>query len=190
MHTIAAARTARPPPVRMNLSGTPPSCSLPCARALVTNQHDGAHPSPAGWLMSPGHCLRTKNITALTSCRPSITRIPAATRRKRGEVRASQAGPELPRLHALPTPMACRGSTLMLPHSSGLVIAQQTWTYLFHRPGEGFPPGPERPGLHPRRNPMTQPVAAAVLELAESPDPDEPGRYAQGQDRKTMSTRG
>src|SRR5664280_696335 len=39
-----------------------------------------------------------------------MTRIPTATRRQRVEVRASATGPKLPRLHALPTPMPCRGS--------------------------------------------------------------------------------
>ena len=29
-------------------------------------------------------------------------------------------GQELPRLHALPTPMVCRGLTLVLPNSAGL----------------------------------------------------------------------
>src|SRR5664280_1630637 len=37
----------------------------------------------------------------------------------------------------------------------GLVIAQQTERIPFHRQAEGFPPGPQRPGFHPRRNPMT-----------------------------------
>src|SRR5664280_1012626 len=49
-----------------------------------------------------------------------MTRIPTATRRQRIEVRASQTGPKLPRLHALPTPMACRGPTLITPNSAGL----------------------------------------------------------------------
>ena len=33
------------------------------AKALERWPRDGVPSSPAGWLMSPGHCLRTKNIT-------------------------------------------------------------------------------------------------------------------------------
>src|SRR5664280_1320138 len=58
-----------------------------------------------------------------------MTRIPTATRRQRVEVRASQTGPKLPRLHALPRPWpaavhATTGLTT-LHARPGLVIARQ-----------------------------------------------------------------
>src|SRR5664279_6498884 len=84
-----------------------------------------------------------------------MTRIPAVTRRQHVEVRGSQTGSKLPRLHALPR----HG----LPRSNA-GTAQQCRTWLspnrpervpFHRQAEGLPPGPQRPGFHPRRSPMT-----------------------------------
>src|ERR1035437_6392139 len=84
-----------------------------------------------------------------------MTRIPTATRRQRVEVRASQTGPKLPRLHALPI--------YALPQfTAGTAKQCRTWLSpgriertAFHRQAEGFPPGPARPGFHPR-SPMTR----------------------------------
>src|SRR5664280_1663047 len=46
-----------------------------------------------------------------------MTRIPTVTRRHHVEVRASATGPELPRLHALPTPMPWSGSRTYWSHN-------------------------------------------------------------------------
>src|ERR1035437_7757139 len=83
-----------------------------------------------------------------------MTRIPTATRRQRVEVRASQTGPKLPSLHALPR-------HALPKFTAGTAKQCRTWLSPnrierkpFHRQAEGFPPGPARPGFHPR-SPMT-----------------------------------
>jgi hypothetical protein len=48
--------------------------------------------------------------------------MPTATWRQRGEVHASQTGPELPSLHALPQHVPCHGS-MQLPTVPSLVTA-------------------------------------------------------------------
>src|SRR5664279_5391787 len=83
-----------------------------------------------------------------------MTRIPTATRRQRVEVRASQTGPELPRLHARPRPWPAAVHGWYCQIVPGSVIAHRPERVPFHRQAEGFPPGPGRPGFHPRRNPM------------------------------------
>ena len=73
------------------------------------------------------------------------------------QVRASQTGPELPRRRALPTPMACRGLTLVLPTQCRAWLSPNRAEPIpFHRQAEGCPPGPRRPRFHPRRNPMSR----------------------------------
>src|ERR1035437_2210306 len=79
-----------------------------------------------------------------------MTRIPTATRRQRVEVRASQTGPKLPSLHALPRHALPR-------FTAGTAKQCRTWLSpgriertAFHREAEGFPPGPGRRGFPPR----------------------------------------
>src|ERR1035437_261200 len=90
-----------------------------------------------------------------------MTRIPSAPRTQHVEVRASRTGPKLPRLHALP-----RHALPRFTAGPATEKAQQVWLSparpertAVHRQTQGFAPAPERPGFHPRSEPMSQAVA-------------------------------
>ena len=73
-----------------------------CGRAAGLT-YGGRMPLVQLWSSRPAHSggLRSPFLADLTSSRPSMTRIPTATRRQRVEVRASRKGLKLPTLPAL-----------------------------------------------------------------------------------------
>ena len=83
-----------------------------------------------------------------------MTRIPTAARRQRVELRASQTGPKLPSLHALPRHALPRSNAGAAKQCRTWLSPNRTERTAFHRQAEGFPAGPGRPGFHPR-SPMT-----------------------------------
>src|SRR5450631_717007 len=94
-----------------------------------------------------------------------MTRIPTATRRQRVEVRASQTGPTLPSLHALARHVLPRFNAGTAKQCRAWLSPNRIERIPFQRLAEGFPPGPERPGFHPWRNPMRNRVRAFPLEI-------------------------
>jgi hypothetical protein len=96
-----------------------------------------------------------------------MTRIPTATRRQHVEVRASQTGPKLPRLHALARHALPRFTAGTAKWCRAWLSPNRPARIPFHRQAEGFPPGPERPGFHPRRNPIN--TAGVNAEIGQKP---------------------
>src|SRR5664280_616307 len=84
-----------------------------------------------------------------------MTRIRTATRRQRVEVRASRTGPKLPRLHALARHGLPRFDAGTAKQCQAWLSPNRPQRNPFHRQPEGVPPGPQRPGFHPRSNPMS-----------------------------------
>src|SRR5450631_2057001 len=79
-----------------------------------------------------------------------MTRIPTATRRQHVEVRASQTGPKLPSLHAPPRHALQRSDPGTTKPRRAWLSPNGMERTAFHRQAKGFPPGPQRPGFHPR----------------------------------------
>jgi hypothetical protein len=80
---------------------------------------------------------------------------PAASRRQHVEVRASQTGPKLPSLHALPRHGLPRFTACTAQQRRAWFSPNRIGRTAFHRQTERFPPGPQRPGFHPRTAMMT-----------------------------------
>src|SRR5664279_5020514 len=84
-----------------------------------------------------------------------MTRIPTATRRRHVEVRASQTGPKLPSLHALPPHALPRFTQLLVyqpcTYNRAWLSPDRKQRTTFHIQPDGFPTGPQRPRCHARR---------------------------------------